>query len=123
MVERQVAEACRWASLGMKLSEIIEQRIAREFSTDTKVRARNALARYGAEEYQRETERVLNAILDLAKGDVSELELLLDRALKDFRDILFWHDNPDEANLDTQEKRDKFKEMIRRFGIKGIGFE
>jgi hypothetical protein len=32
--------------------------------------------------------------------------------------VLFWADNPDEAKLDTPEKREKFRKMFEQFGIK-----
>jgi hypothetical protein len=104
----------------MKLPPAIESRLVVEFPPEQQDRARIALRQYGKETFQRERDRVLNAILDLAEGRITELECLLERALRDYRDVLFWHDNPEESKLETQEKRDHFKIMCKRLRIRGV---
>jgi len=104
----------------MKLPPAIESRLVGEFPPEQQDRTRIALLQYGRETFQKERKRVLNAILDLADGCITELECLLERALRDYRDILFWHDNPAEAKLDTKEKRDQFKAMCNRLKIQDI---
>ena len=39
-------------------------------------------------------------------------------AKRDYRDVLFWAENPEEAKLDTPEKRERIKKMFEQFGIK-----
>ena len=40
-----------------------------------------------------------SAILQLSKGDLNELEYLVDAAKKDFRDIIYW------VNLENEKKK------------------
>jgi hypothetical protein len=83
-------------------------------------RPRIALLQYGKETFQKERKRVLNAILDLADGCLTELECLAERARRDYRDILLGHDNPEEAKLGTKEKRDQFNAMCKRLRIQDV---
>jgi len=32
--------------------------------------------------------------------------------------VLFWAENPEEARLDTPEKRERVRKMFEKFGIK-----
>ena len=73
---------------------------------------------YGVESYERERERVQLAILNLSKGDEEKLREFVAVAKRDYRDVLFWADNPEEAKLDTPEKRERFRKMCEQFGIK-----
>lgn len=62
--------------------------------------------------------RVQLAILQLAAGDLNRVGQYTDRALHDWRDVLFWADHPKEAALDTPEKVAAFRRMCQQFGIK-----
>ena len=77
---------------------------------------------YGVESYERERERVQLAILKLSEGNEERLRKFVAVAKRDYRDVLFWADNPEEAKLDTPEKRERIKErmkkMFEKFGIK-----
>src|SRR6266581_3534628 len=77
---------------------------------------------YGVEPYERERERVQLAILKLSEGNEEKLREFVAVAKRDYRDVLFWAENPDEAKLDTPEKRERTKErmkkMFEKFGIK-----
>src|SRR5262245_4868784 len=73
---------------------------------------------YGVESYERERERVQLAILKLSKGDEEKLREFVAVAKRDYRDVLFWADNPEEAKLDTPEKGERFRKMCEKFGIK-----
>jgi len=76
------------------------------------------LDEYGVEPYQRERERVHLAILNLSEGDEAKLRYFLDIAKRDYRDVLFWSDCPDEAKIDTPEKRRRMREMFAKLGLK-----
>ena len=52
--------------------------------------ARNTLQRYGMEAHEREQERVHLAVIQLSRGDLAELDRLVERAKQDRRDILMW---------------------------------
>ena len=78
------------------------------------------LLTYGEEPFQQEQERVLLDILKLAKGDENELTELLARAKKDYRDIIFWAEYPEESRLDTSEKVEAFNKMVNRYGNKAV---
>ena len=73
---------------------------------------------YGVESYERERERVQLAILKLSDGNEEKLREFIAIAKRDYRDVLFWAENPDEAKLDTPEKRERIKKMFEKFGIK-----
>lgn len=73
---------------------------------------------YGVESYERERERVQLAILKLSEGSEEKLREFIAVAKRDYRDVLFWADNPEEAKLDTPEKRERVKKMFDKFGIK-----
>lgn len=73
---------------------------------------------YGVESYERERERVQLAILKLSEGNEEKLREFVAVAKHDYRDVLFWADNPEEAKLDTPEKRERFRKMCEQFGIK-----
>ena len=64
-----------------------------------------------------ERERVQLAIVKLSEGDESKLAYFLSVAKRDYRDVLFWADNPAEAKLDTPEKRRQVREMLQRLGV------
>ena len=73
---------------------------------------------YGVESHEREPERVQLAILKLSEGNEEKLREFLAIAKRDYRDVLFWAENPDEARLDTPEKRERVRKMFEKFGIK-----
>ena len=76
------------------------------------------LDEYGVEPYQRERDRVQLAIVNLSAGDEAKLRYFLDVAKQDYRDVLFWSDNPDEAKIDTPEKKRRVREMFAKLGLK-----
>jgi hypothetical protein len=73
---------------------------------------------YGVESYERERERVQLAILKLSEGNEEKLREFVAVAKRDYRDVLFWAENPEEARLDTPEKRERVRKMFETFGIK-----
>ena len=73
---------------------------------------------YGVESYERERERVQLAILKLSEGNEEKLRKFVAVAKRDYRDVLFWADNPEEAKLDTPEKRARIKKMFEKLGLK-----
>jgi hypothetical protein len=73
---------------------------------------------YGVQSYERERERVHVAILTLSEGDDAKLRYFIEVAKRDYRDVLFWADCPEQAKLDTPEKRRVFRELFEKFGIK-----
>ena len=73
---------------------------------------------YGVESYERERERVQLAILKLSERSEEKLRQFVAVAKRDYRDVLFWAENPQEARLDTPEKRARIKKMFEKFGIK-----
>jgi hypothetical protein len=73
---------------------------------------------YGVESYERERERVQLAILKLSEGSEEKLREFIAVAKRDYRDVLFWAENPEEARLDTPEKRERVRKMFEKFGIK-----
>jgi hypothetical protein len=78
---------------------------------------REILGRYGTAPHEREVERVRAACVKLAEGDEAKLEYFVSVAKKDYRDVLFWADNPEQAKLDAPEKRRRVAEGLAKLGI------
>ena len=72
---------------------------------------------YGVESYERERERVQLAILKLSAGSEEKVREYVDVAKRDYRDVLFWAEYPEESKLDTPEKRQRVRKMFEKFGI------
>src|SRR5438067_397172 len=92
--------------------------VQRTFPESAHSRVLELLATYGVESYERERERVQLAILKLSEGNEEKLREFVAVAKRDYRDVLFWAENPEEARLDTPEKRERIKKMFEKFGIK-----
>src|SRR5207244_6184593 len=88
------------------------------FPKESKARVLELLDGYGVEPYERERERVQLAILKLSEGNEEKLREFVAVAKRDYRDVLFWAEYPDESRLDTPEKRERIKKMFEKFGIK-----
>ena len=91
--------------------------VQKTFPENVHTRVLEMLDTYGVESYERERERVQLAILKLSEGNEEKLREFLAVAKRDYRDVLFWAENPDEAKLDTPEKRERIKKMFEKFGI------
>src|SRR5437879_4855026 len=96
--------------------------VQRTFPVGAHPRVLELLDTYGIESYERERERVQLAILKLSEGNEEKLREFVAVAKRDYHDMLFWAENPEEAKLDTPEKRERIKErmkkMFEKFGIK-----
>jgi predicted Fe-Mo cluster-binding NifX family protein len=88
------------------------------FAESSRTRVLELLDSYGVESYERERERVQLAILKLSEGNEEKLREFVAVAKRDYRDVLFWAENPEEARLDTPEKKERIKKMFEKFGIK-----
>ena len=92
--------------------------VQRTFPESAHARVLELLDTYGVKPYERERERVQLAILKLSAGSEEKLREFVSVAKRDYRDVLFWAENPDEARLDTPEKRERIRKMFEKFGIK-----
>jgi len=92
--------------------------VRNSFPESAHARVIELLDTYGVESYERERERVQLAILKLSGGSEEKLREFVAVAKRDYRDVLFWAENPDEARLDTLEKRERIRKMFEKFGIK-----
>src|SRR5882724_11751095 len=88
------------------------------FLESSRARVLELLDSYGVESYERERGRVQLAILKLSEGNEEKLREFVAVAKRDYRDVLSWSENPDEARLDTPEKREPVRKMSEKFGIK-----
>lgn len=88
------------------------------FAESNWARVLELLDAYGVESCERERERVQLAILKLSEGNEEKLREFVAVAKRDYRDVLFWAENPEEARLDTPEKKERIKKMFEKFGIK-----
>jgi hypothetical protein len=92
--------------------------IQKTFPESAHTRVLELLDGYGVESYERERERVQLAVLKLSEGNEEKLREFVAVAKRDYRDVLFWAENPEEARLDTPEKKERIKKMFEQFGIK-----
>jgi hypothetical protein len=90
--------------------------VQKTFPENAHARVLELLDSYGVESYERERERVQLAILKLSEGNEKKLREFVAVTKRDYRDVLFWADNPEEAKL-TPEKRERIKKMFEKFGI------
>jgi len=72
---------------------------------------------YGVEPYERERERVQLDIVKLSAGSEAKVREYVAVAKRDYRDVLFWAEYPEESRLDTPEKRQRVRKMFEKFGI------
>src|SRR5437016_8339030 len=92
--------------------------VQQTFPEGAHTRVLELLDGYGVESYERERERVQLAILKLSNGSEEKLREFVAVAKRDYRDVLFWAENPEEARLDTPEKRERVRKMFEKFGVK-----
>jgi hypothetical protein len=95
----------------------LTEAIAAAFRPDARERIRAMVESYGREPHERERERVQLAIVRLSEGDEAKLAYFLSVAKQDYRDVLFWHDHPAQAKIDTPEQRRELREMLKKLGV------
>src|SRR3979490_1856985 len=95
--------------------------IEKSYPESSRSRLLEFLDSYGVESYERERERVQLAILKLSEGNEEKLREFVAVAKRDYRDVLFWRENPEEERLDTPEKKEGKKKMFEQLGIKPQG--
>jgi len=72
---------------------------------------------YGVDPHERERERVQLDIVKLSAGSEEKVREYVAVAKRDYRDVLFWAEYPEESRLDTPEKRKRVRKMFEKFGI------
>jgi len=87
------------------------------FPKSSWARVLKLLDSYGVESYEGERERVQLATLKLSAGSEEKLREYMTVAKRDYRDVLFWAEYPEESKLDTPEKRQRVRKMFEKFGI------
>ena len=68
------------------------------------------------EPFIKQDTRLPKYILQLASGNKESVQHYVNEAKKDFRDIIFWVENSDEARLDSPEKIEKFQGLLEWAG-------
>src|SRR5437763_7093011 len=92
--------------------------VQKTFPESAHNRVLELLDSYGVESYERERERVQLAILELSEGNEEKVREFVAVAKRDYRDVLFWAEYPEESRLDTPEKRERVRKMLEKVGIK-----
>ena len=87
------------------------------FPKESRARALELLDTYGLAGHERERERVQLAILKLSDGNEEKLRQNVNVAKRDYRDVLFWAEYPEEAKIDTPEKRRQVRELFQKLGL------
>jgi glyoxylase I family protein len=81
------------------MKDPLESAIRASFPQERWAHVEALLAGYGTEPHEREVERVRLAILKISEGDERKVEEHVATAKKDYRDVLFWADQPEQAKL------------------------
>jgi len=79
------------------LSAEVERALTRGFPAEQQTAARSMLALYGGAAREHEVERVRRALLALSQGKLAYLGHYLAVAQRDYREVLYWADHPDQA--------------------------
>jgi hypothetical protein len=95
------------------LTQRVLERIARDFTPGDRVEVEELL---GMVETM-ERERVQLAILHLAHGDKDLVYDYVGHAMRDYRDILYWAEYPEDARIDTPEKEERLRAALEKFGV------
>jgi len=72
----------------------------------------------GVKSYERERERIRLDILKLNVGSEKKVREYVAVAKRDYRDVLFWAEYPEESRFDTPEKKERVRKTFEKFGIK-----
>ena len=86
------------------------------FPISSWARALELLDGYGADPHERERERVQLAILKLSAGSEEKMREYVAVAKRDYRDVLFWAEYPEESRLDTGEMRRRARKIFEKCG-------
>jgi len=70
--------------------DVLRRAVEHYFAPGRQQRALAVLAGYGEQPHDRELARVRFDLVALSRGDLAELERLLLRARRDYRDVLTW---------------------------------
>ncbi|HTN27080.1 MAG TPA: hypothetical protein VL180_04790 [Burkholderiales bacterium] len=89
--------------------------IRASFPQDRWAHVEALLADYGTEPHEREVERVRLAILKISEGDERKVEEHVATAKKDYRDVLFWADHPEQAKISPAERKNAIA-ALRKLG-------
>ena len=87
------------------------------FPKSSWARVLDLLDSYGVEPYERERERVQVAILTLGAGSEAKVREYVAVAKRDYRDVLFWAEYPEESRLDTPARIERVRKIFEKFGI------
>ena len=79
------------------LSPALERELAERFAAADRRTAHMMLTQYGMSPHERDVEHVRRAILTLSDGNLGRLGYYLAAAQHDYRDVLDWARNPDQA--------------------------
>lgn len=79
------------------LSAALERELADRFAPSDRRTAHVMLSQYGLTRRERDVEHVRHAMLALSGGSLPRLGYYLAAAQRDYRDVLYWAQHPDQA--------------------------
>ena len=74
----------------MPEAEVLRRAVEHHFAHGQRQRALAVLASYGEQPHERELARVRFDAVALSRGDLAELEWIVEHARLDYRDVLLW---------------------------------
>ena len=94
----------------------ISEKVWKKIKTDFEPSDQNEIAEILNLYSDNERTRVQLYILQLANRNKDEVYSLVEAANQDYRDIIFWAENPEEAQLNTPEKKQAVRELFQWLG-------
>jgi hypothetical protein len=79
------------------LSAVLERELADRFAPADRRTAHVMLSQFGLSPRERDVEHVRRAMLALSGGSLARLGYYLAAAQRDYRDVLYWAQHPDQA--------------------------
>jgi hypothetical protein len=117
----QPGEIRRWPRDMTRSRDDVLASVRAAFREGSWPRVLDLLDTFGVESRERERERVQLAILELSQGSEERLREYVAAAKRDYRDVLYWAEYPEDSRIDTPEKLQRVRELFEKLGIGGGG--
>ena len=98
----------------MSEAEWVEKKLQQWFAPEEWPQARALLQQYGAQDWEREPDRVRLALLKLSAGKLEELRVWLQTAQQDYRDVLVGAEYRQQSQFDAWNLDDAGKRALKQ---------
>ena len=98
----------------MSEAEWVEKKLQQWFAPEEWPQARRLLQQYGAQDWEREADRVRLALLKLSEGNLEQLRVWLQTAQQDYRDVLVGAEYREQSQFDSWNLDDAGKRALKQ---------